>query len=249
MSKQKYYDEALAIADEEEELLKQADEELRLQSKLRERVLNHKEERILRSIIAQTDDDEHRMSNAILGILSTGCRSGEFAHLQKKNFNAKEGTMKIRVRICECPHCLRKLEKYWQRKRYAVGKLKQSQLEKARARRKYRLKGLWTAKSKAAYRTLQLNDEAFKILSNIFKEHNEILEIYPSVDSLSWHITKINDIIKDLSYKNFKKVTPHSLRATKLSRIAEETGSPYDVQLVAGHESIDQGQAYIKLHN
>ena len=47
MSERQYL-EALAIADEEEELLRLADEELRLQSKLLERVLNHREEKVLR---------------------------------------------------------------------------------------------------------------------------------------------------------------------------------------------------------
>ncbi|MHA1302613.1 MAG: tyrosine-type recombinase/integrase [Candidatus Heimdallarchaeaceae archaeon] len=225
-----------------EEALKIADEELRLDTKLLSRVLTHREEKILRQIVKERGDS--RMQIAILGTLELGLRASEFVHLTRDSIDFVNRKLSVKVRMCECSHCQRKLKQYWKKKKYDSVKLKKSTREKALTRKKHRLKGIWTAKSSAGYRTIDLSDEAFYILKSVFAKVDDMLQIYPSVDSFCYHITKVNDILpKDFT----KKVTAHSNRATKLSRIAEETKDPYKVMTFAGHENIEMGMKYVKL--
>lgn len=218
-------------------------EELKFKTKLKERVLTHDEEAILRQVLNQQKDK--LMSIAIIGILSTGLRASEFVHLERNDIDFINKKLSIKPKQCDCSHCLRKLQNYWKKKQYST-KIKKSAYNSAKIRKNARIKGVWTAKSSSSYRKIDLNDEALDLFKRIFNEHNKILDLYDSIDSLTYHVSKINKILEK-KYKNFKIITCHSLRATKLTRIAEKTGDIFAVQKVAGHETTEPSQHYINI--
>ncbi|HUT81377.1 MAG TPA: tyrosine-type recombinase/integrase [Candidatus Bathyarchaeia archaeon] len=218
-------------------------EELKFKTKLKERVLTHEEEEIVRGVLDQQKDN--LMTTAILGLLSTGLRASEFVHLERNDIDFINKKLTIKPKECDCPHCRRKLEKYWKKKQYST-KIKKSAYKSAKVRKTARIKGVWTAKSSSSYRKIDLNDEALYLFKKIFNKLNKILDLYDSIDSLTYHVSKINKILEK-KYKNFKIITCHSLRATKLTRVAEKTGDIFAVQKVAGHETTEPSQHYINI--
>jgi len=98
--------------------------------------------------------------------------------------------------------------------------------------------GNWKPKTKAGAREIPLMFEAKRVLYNHFRNRGEInltrISLYRIVRRVSQRITP------------FKKVYPHSLRATFASMLAEADMNASDIQMILGWSKLETANAYVR---
>lgn len=100
------------------------------------------------------------------------------------------------------------------------------------------VEGKWKPKTKAGAREIPINFEVKQILYKWFQTHKEI-----GMDRVT-----IYRIVKRVGkrLRPFKKVYPHSLRATFATMMAANDMQVYDIQAIMGWAKIDTANSYIK---
>lgn len=98
--------------------------------------------------------------------------------------------------------------------------------------------GDWTPKTKAGSRIIPLSFEIKNLLYKYFQNHKEIEFERTSV----WRIVKR----VGLRLRPFKKVYPHSLRATYASMLAERGLGASDIQYIMGWTKLETANSYVR---
>jgi integrase len=100
------------------------------------------------------------------------------------------------------------------------------------------LEKAWHPKTKAGIREIPLMYEAKRILFNHFRTHDEIgmtrVTLYRIVRRVA---SRMNP---------FKKVYPHSLRATFASMLADAGLGPADIQMILGWAKLETANHYVR---
>lgn len=98
--------------------------------------------------------------------------------------------------------------------------------------------GDWKPKTKASIREIPISFEVKRLLYKWFQENNEI----------GMNRTTVFRIVKRVGHRlrPFKKVYPHSLRATFASVMAAQGMPASDIQMIMGWQKLETANNYIK---
>jgi integrase/recombinase XerD len=98
--------------------------------------------------------------------------------------------------------------------------------------------GTWKPKTKSSAREIPMKFELKKVLYDYFKENKSVkmsrVTIFRVVKSLGQRL------------RPFKKVYPHSLRATFASNMAEKGLSAADIQAIMGWAKLETANSYVR---
>lgn len=101
-----------------------------------------------------------------------------------------------------------------------------------------RMQGDWKPKTKAGARPIPMTREAKEVLYKFFQEENAV-DIHRS--TVYRIVTGVGSRIKP-----FKKVYPHSLRATFASMMAEKGMGAADIQSIMGWDKLETANNYVR---
>lgn len=169
----------------------------------------------------------------------TGVRVGEFLHLNEKWVDYRREMIKIpRNDKCgRCGYCRQKRGEYQKRLKDVV---KGDKTKKRLKSEDNYLNGYWVVKTEEAVRSIPfLNNEVSTLLENFFKDHTYVWEVYNN-KVYTWRMCR------EIGKRFDKIVTPHTLRATYATRMAQEGVSSANLQSLLGWSSISTAISYIR---
>jgi len=144
-------------------------------------------------------------------LLYTGLRVSEFIHMRRSWVDLDAGVITVPSRQrCNCMECSYKGKRYW------------------------------TPKTQASVRTIPIVPEVRGLLKEFFKEHEAVLEVYPSRQY-------VNNALRRLERRSGVKLFPHALRGTFATMLAVKGFTPFEIKDTLGWASIDVAVEYIKL--
>lgn len=158
---------------------------------------------------------------AFMVLLFTGLRVSEFVHMRSSWVDLERRLITIPARQkCSCVECRRR--------------------DRRRRNLKPADRGYWKPKTAASVRTIPVVPEIQGILRRFFKDHEEVLEAFPSREY-------VNNVLKRLQDRSGIRLFPHALRGTFATMMAEKGFTPFEIQDALGWASVQTAMDYIKL--
>ncbi len=186
--------------------------------KTKENILTDPEvDAVLDACATRLDDFSFR------SLVYVGFRVSEFTHMKKDWVNWPREIITIPSRMkCDCTPC---------REEY---RNKKNKITKP--------SGYWQPKTPAGARTIPVVPEYKDQLKWFYKDHREVMEVYPWRQYVNRLLTDLEDRT-DLHHRLF----PHCLRGTFATMLARKGFSPYEIKDVLGWERIEQAMYYVKI--
>lgn len=186
-------------------------------------------------LIKACENDKEKF--LIKGLVFTGMRIGEFLHLNKGWIKRGFIVIPRKEKCGKCGYCRQKKTEYQLRIKNTI---KDPRIIERLKREDNFLNGWWIPKTEEASRSIPLvNKDIENTLREFFETYQYPHQLYDNRVN-TWNMCK------RVGRRINKKITPHALRSTFASRLAQEGISPANLQGVMGWTSIITAISYVR---